>query len=57
MGRPRLYCPLCTPRKPEDVAAAREHWGHIEFERRRRHAEILRGYHDAWRARISAGEQ
>jgi uncharacterized Zn finger protein (UPF0148 family) len=24
MGRPRIYCPLCTPRKPEDVAASNE---------------------------------
>ena len=38
-GRPRLYCPFCTPRRPEDVEAAREHWDRIEFERRR-HAEI-----------------
>jgi hypothetical protein len=29
----------------------------IEFEERRRHAEILRGYREAWRARIAAGEQ
>ncbi len=48
---------MCTPRKPEDVAAAREHWDGIAFERHRRHAEVLRGYHDAWKAQIAAGEQ
>jgi hypothetical protein len=56
-GRPRIYCPLCTPRKPEDVRASQEHWDRVAFEKRRRHGEVLRGYHEAWKARIASGEQ
>jgi hypothetical protein len=56
-GRPRIYCSLCTPRKPEDRRAAQEHWDQVAFESHRRHAEILRGYHEDWKARIASGEQ
>ena len=37
--------------------ASRLHWEDVAFERRRRHAEVLRGYYDDWQARIAAGEQ
>jgi hypothetical protein len=46
-----------APRVPSPASASRAHWDRIEFEERRWHAEIRRGYHDAWRARIAAGEQ
>ena len=35
MGRPRKFCPHCTPRNDEDKAAAREHWGRLHSERAR----------------------
>jgi hypothetical protein len=33
IGRPRIYCPLCTPRKPEDVAASNERYWRDEAEK------------------------
>jgi hypothetical protein len=57
MGRPRKFCPNCTPRSAADKEAARIHWGEVAFERRRQHAVVLRGYYDDWQARIAAGEQ
>jgi len=57
MGRPRKFCRFCTPRSAEDKEEARAHWNRLDFERRRRHAEVLRGYHNAWKARMAAGGQ
>lgn len=33
MGRPRKFCPMCTPRTDEDRAAARAHWARVYSER------------------------
>jgi hypothetical protein len=48
IGRPRIYCPLCTPRKPEDVAASNERYWRSEAEkqteRNRRSREQMRQY-------------
>jgi hypothetical protein len=33
IGRPRIYCPLCTPRKPEDVAASNKRYWRNEAEK------------------------
>jgi hypothetical protein len=57
MGRPRKFCRNCTPRSAVDKEAARIHWAQVDFELRRRHQEVLRGYYDAWQARIAKGEQ
>jgi hypothetical protein len=50
MGRPRRFCWLCTPRKPEDVAAANERYWREEEERRkernRRAREQMRSYRE-----------
>ena len=35
MGRPRKFCPHCTPRSDEDKAAAAEHWAQVRVERAR----------------------
>ena len=47
-GRPRKFCPLCTPRKAEDIAAAEERYWHAEAkkreERNRRTREQLKQY-------------
>jgi hypothetical protein len=33
MGRPRKFCPNCTPRSDADKLAAREHWARVRAER------------------------
>jgi hypothetical protein len=42
IGRPRIYCPLRTPRKPEDVAASKERYWRLEDEKRKEHNGRLR---------------
>ena len=42
MGRPRKFCPMCTPRSAEDKAAAREYWAARDSEEQRRRSEALR---------------
>jgi hypothetical protein len=42
MGRPRKFCPMCTPRSAEDVAAARRYWAERRSEEQRRRSEELR---------------
>ena len=50
IGRPRIYCPLCTPRKPEDVAASEERYrrteGKKQKERNRRLREQLKQHRE-----------
>jgi hypothetical protein len=60
IGRPRLFCRLCTPRKPEDIAAAEERYAREDEERRiernRRAREQLRSYRETInRNRAKAG--
>jgi hypothetical protein len=42
IGRPRIYCSLCTPRKPEDIAASQERYWRLEDERRKEQNRRLR---------------
>jgi hypothetical protein len=53
VGRPRTFCRLCTPRKPEDIAAADERYWRMETEKRkeanRRLREDIRAYRETLR--------
>jgi endogenous inhibitor of DNA gyrase (YacG/DUF329 family) len=42
VGRPRKFCRLCTPRKPEDIAAADERYWRVEAEKQKEHNRRLR---------------
>jgi hypothetical protein len=42
MGRPRKFCPNCTPRSSEDKAASREYWASVQAERIKEHNRRLR---------------
>jgi hypothetical protein len=42
IGRPRIYCPLCAPRKPKDIAASKERYWRLADERRKEHNRRLR---------------
>ena len=53
MGRPRTFCRLCTPRKPEDVAAADERDWRAESERRKEANRRLREQARSYRKTVT----
>jgi hypothetical protein len=57
MGRPRKYCPLCTPRKPEDVAASNDRHWREEERRRKEHNRRLREQVKRHRATVNANRR